>query len=393
MGSIYLRGETYWVKYYRNGKSYRESAHSNKIGEAQRLLKQREGQIVDHRFPGLKAERTTFNELAQDLLDDYEMSGLKSPTRAKLSIEHLREHFDNLKAVQITSGGIVRYVKARKGQGAKPATINRELSALKRMFKLGATKQPPKVLAIPAIPKLKENNIRTGFFELADYLKLKDALPDYLKPVLTVGYHTGLRLGELLSLRWHQVNIFERKITLDPGTTKNDEPRIIFLTGELYDTILELKKEHDTNHMQCTYVFANNGQPIRYFRKAWTTALEQCGYHAKLECKACGSVIEFEKGEKQSCPECGATTFKMNRAKLFHDLRRTAVRNMIRAGIPEKVAMKISGHKTRSVFDRYNIVNEDDLKEASERMAERHKALTSEASRAQNGHNLTVVHQ
>jgi len=121
----------------------------------------------------------------------------------------------------------------------------------------------------------------------------------------------------------------------------------------------------------CPYVFHQEGKKIREFRKTWEAALIESGIGAIYKCKDCGSVVEIvKKGKRKDrvCSRCKCKRLKWA-GKIFHDFRRTAVRNMIRAGIPELVAMKISGHKTRSVFDRYNIVNQEDLKEAAERQA------------------------
>jgi integrase len=345
----FIEGSTWWIKYYRNGKPYRESTQSTSESYAKKLLKLREGEITQGKIPALRVAKIRFDELAEGLITDYKVNGRKSLERAKRSVNRLKKFFEGIRIVDITTDQVNVYVAERLEEGASNASINRELSALKRMFSLGAKMTPPKVMQVPYIPHLKENNVRTGFFEYGEFVTLRSALPGYLKPVVTIAYYTGMKKEEILSIQWPQVDLEEGKITLMAGTTKNDEARVIYMDGELLEIISFQKKIRDNNYTDCLYVFFREGKRIKDFRGAWNKACKEVGLEGKI----------------------------------FHDFRRTGVRNMVRAYVPEKVAMTISGHKTRSVFDRYNIVNETDLKKAAMSVTQYHDE--------NHGHSLGTV--
>jgi integrase len=338
MGMIYKRGKTYWIKYYRNGKPYYESSRSRKETNAKRLLKRREGEISQGKLPGIYFDRVRFDELVDDLLTDYRVNQKKSLERVEMSLNHLKRYFQGFRVTQITTPKIQKYIEHRVNQKAANATINRELAALKRMLNLGAKQTPPKVDRAPYIPMLKENNTRKGFFEHQEYMALLTALPPSLRPMVTFGYKTGWRKSEILGLTWDRVDLKERTVRLEADETKNSEARTVYLDEEL----LRLLKIQRLRRNGCRFVFHRKGKRIKDFRGAW----------------------------KKACEDVGL------KGKLFHDLRRTGVRNMVRAGIQEQVAMMISGHKTRAVFDRYNIVSPDDLKQAARKMGKYDEMVT-----------------
>lgn len=337
-GSIYLRGKVYWIKYYKGGKPYRESARTEDYDTAQTELAKRIAEVAQGKTPNIQLPRVKFDDLSKDFLSDYRINEKKSLKRAEASVNHLKAFFAGMRVIEISTSKIRDYVEKRLEDEAAKATINRELSALKRMLNLGAQCTPPKVDRVPHIPMLKENNIRKGFFEHSDFTTLRDNLPDHLKPVVTFGYVTGWRISEILGLEWSQVDLKNGIVRLDPGDTKNEDARTVYLDEELVQEFDRLSQRRKQLGTALPHVFLNKKGTDRIdgFRKAWFSA-------------------------------CAAAEIGPRK---FHDFRRTAVRNMVRAGIPERVAMTISGHKTRSVFDRYNIVNDKDLKLAAQAQRE-----------------------
>lgn len=297
------------------------------------------------------AANPTIGELLDDLILDYRVNG-KSLAWAEIVCNvHLRPVFGGIKAARMATQLAEQYMLTRQKAGRKNSTINRELALLRRAFNLAKRSTPPKVAFVPFIPTLEENNVRKGFFEDGEYHALLAELPEAFRPILAFGYYTGCRRGEILGLRWSQVNLVDRKVQLAAGETKSGEARTIPLVTELYQMLAIQKALRDQEHASCPWVFFDAaGAQItgRALRSAWLAA-------------------SLKAGLWEGDPENGKPS------KLFHDLRRSAVRNLVRAGTPETVAQRISGHKTRAVFDRYNITSEDDLTEAAARLERYHE--------------------
>jgi integrase len=346
MGTVYKRGKTYWIKYHQNGKAFYESTKSTKWANAANLLKQREGDAASGKPAGVRFDKVMFAELVGDFKEDYRLKGQHRPR-----VGNLEAFFEGMRVVDVTTAKIKSYINHRQEQGAANATINRDLAALKRMLNLGAKETPPKVNRVPYIPMLKENNAKEGFFEDSDYAALLKELPEYIQGIVQFAYWTGWREAQIRNITWKMVKIKDRLITAPGRITKNSKPHTVYMN----DPLLKIIKERRSNrNLGCPYVFHRNGQQVKDFRSVWNTACRGAclGYGYRLSSKY------VEKWEKEYKP--GPT---------IHDFRRTATRNLIRSGVSENVAMKITGHKTRSVFDRYNIVTPDDLKLAAEKQA------------------------
>jgi len=241
-----------------------------------------------------------------------------------------------MKATEITTSHVKRFIDKRMQEGAANATINRELAALKRMFNLGAECTPPKVSQVPHIPMLREDNVRKGFFEPGSFDLLMEYLPEHLRPVVFFGYCTGWRKEEILSLTWDKVDLKNHVIRLEAQDTKDREPRVIPIGEPLYNMLKNMPRAiHSKN------VFLFNGKPVRDIR----TSL----YRA---CKAVG--IETGRNKKDGF--------------VFHDLRHTFNTYMRKAGVQESVIMGITGHSTREMFDRYNTIDSIDKRQAVDQM-------------------------
>jgi integrase len=354
MGEIKLRGQKYWIRYYRDGRRFEESCGTGKHEDAKRLLRLREGDVERGLPVSPKIGRLRFEDAAIDLINDYKANRRKTLKDTQRRVDlHLAKFFGGRRMSSISTSDVRAYIAKRQDdviewgkegeRQSRPVSsgeINRELTALKRMFRLAL--QAGKLYAAPHIPMLRENNVRTGFFEWEQFEAVRRHLPEYAQPIVTFAYYTGWRItSEVQPLEWRQVDFEAGTVRLDAGTTKNGEGRV-FVFG-FVDELRELlegqrasvKELARTRNKIVPSVFHRNGAKVKSIRKSWANA-----------CVAAG------------CP-----------GRMLHDFRRTAVRNLVRAGIPERVAMTMTGHKTRSVFERYNIVSDGDLREAGQRLS------------------------
>jgi integrase len=275
-----------------------------------------------------------------------DVSGRSQARRS--AIAHLHRGFDDGKfPVADLSGNRVEEYKAdrlaatsRYGRAPMGSTINRELAILKRAFNLAAQADPPLVQKVPYIRMFGESAARSGFFEVAEFDRIIRELPEYLRAPLQVARMTGWRLAsEVLTRRAKHLDLNGGWLRLDPGETKNGEGREFPLTPQLRSVLVGQRERtralEKARGIIVPHLFHDDeGRAIGNFRGLWLGACKRAGIR-----------------------------------KLPHDLRRTAVRNLERAGVPRSAAMKMVGHKTESIYRRYSIVDAKVLEEAAVKLA------------------------
>jgi integrase len=287
--------------------------------------------------------KLTYTQMREGLLSHRRNHGARSLVKRANGSEtiwglnHLDAFFDGKLANDITTRSLQGFVEWRKREGANVATINRNLGLLRRMFHLAAPDNP--LLKIPNFAAVHFNedgdeHIRQGFLDAAQFDKLLAALPTRLRPFVLLLYNTGVRVGEARKIQWSQVDFAAGVIRLSKSQTKNANARVLPLDDELAKMLKADRKESGT-------VFA-----FTSFRKAWCNACVKVGL---------GTLDRTGANKKLN------GGYGMYSGLIPHDLRRSAVRDMIRGGVSQTVAMRISGHKTDAIFRRFNITDESDL--------------------------------
>lgn len=362
-GSLIRRkGCRYWyAQWYENGRAVRESTQETVKQKALAVLRRKMGKSESGETALSQQKKIKYADLRAALLANYVEKGNKSlETRADgtetiVGLKQLDEFCGfsetnpGMSVIQLTTDFARRFVKKRQAEGAGPAMVNRSLACLRRMLRIAH--EDGKIQNVPKIRLLKEAGARKGFLDLEKLEALVGALPSHLRPLITFLYYCGVRLGEASQIEWPQVDLKHRLIRLEDDQTKNSEARIVPLPSVLVNMLEEIKPKTGL-------VFSDTN-----LRTEWARA-----------CSAVGlGTMHKEASDKN--------TWHRYTGLIVHDLRRSAIRNLVNAGVPEKVAMRISGHKTRAVFDRYHIVSTDDVTKAM-------RAL--EAATVQNGQQISA---
>jgi integrase len=356
-GSLFQRGQVWYWTVRWNGERLVFSTGTRLKSEA---IEWRSNKLVEMRtgVNPATAKRKTGAITVNELLDDY-VAHLRAKGRSSANIvecvlnARIRPAFGTRTASSINTTDSLVYRKKMRAEKIKDTTINRHLASFHAALVHAFRRQTPRKLdVVPYFEMADEsNNVRTGFIERDGYLKIRAALPNSLKPLFVCGYHVSTRKGELLKIKWPMVDFQEGIIELEPRSTKNREGRYLPIYGDMGETLRKQKELRDRDYPDTEHVFFWHrddvtighggtrtipGGPLKKFYKSWDDAVVRAGY-----------------------PDF-----------LFHDLRRSAQRNMRKAGIDQSIRKKISGHKTDSMERRYNILDVADIKEAGKRMEE-----------------------
>lgn len=339
----------WWCQYPIPGQKdpARVSTETTDWAEAERFLKIKIGE-AQAGANAIEARRGTMTQVIDLLEQDWKLKSAKSLGDLLGKSAKLREYWGDVNTRDITSSKIdafrahLQSVKSRRGKPYGNASINRMLAALRHALKLAAEHEPPLILRVPKVKLLKEPKPRQGILTKEQYRTVRDLLKPGARIALVIGFHTGARKGEICAIRSRDVDLNEKAILIPDS--KADEARTLPIYGEMAAEL--------------------------------SVALDQCG--ERLVPK-----YDFRDDWKNACALAGVPD------ALFHDLRRTACTNMIEAGFSEKEAMQISGHKTRSTFDRYHIVSKERLRKQAKRLEEH---LFSQSEQTKSKGEIPVKH-
>jgi integrase len=329
-GSLLRRGDAWYIRYSVNGTKHSESAKSPDQAIALKLLKQRTqeaGKDPHHHHPTAE-NKVIMRDLFDAVTVDYQNAKRRSTKTLGFILKHLRPYFDTMRAVKVTGDVVARYQHERLAAKAAPGTINRESAILGKAFTLAIENR--KLSSKPKIRRLKEPEARQGFTTPETFAVIEANLPDDgLRDYCRFLYETATRKTGAALLEWKDVDRAAGLITFPREIEKNGKPRQIPMVGVIGEVI----ERRWAARTFSRYVFHRNGKVITNPRLSWSNATAAAGVPNLL----------------------------------LHDLRRSTVKNLIAAGVDQVTAMKVTGHRSVQVFQRYNIVTTDDVRRALEK--------------------------
>jgi len=331
----YLRNDEagYFIDYFckQEGRLKRKRMRLGLIplAQAKKILAENMEAIIAKRPLGDQTAQITFDEAVDSFLE-YSKMRKRSHGRDLILVAHLRGFFGGIALSGLTPESVEKYQAYRlqnavkQGKKLSGATVNREIACLRAII-LRAIRnrrlQFNPVAGFEFLPETPRNRTLTA----EEYKRLLEACSPHMRAMVQLAYVTGMRRNEILGLRWDQVNIGEGIISLKAEDTKTHEAREIPLDAELIDLLKRVPRTLNKPH-----VFTFRGR----------------------------SLSDPKGSFRGACRRAGIADFH------FHDLRHCAVTNFRKAGVPRHTIMSISGHKTESVFNRYDRVDRDDRREA-----------------------------
>ncbi len=328
----------YWITYRLPGGKQRRETIGFSVEEARDAEGKRRSQKRENRIFDIKPEsKITFNELTDWFLGLEKVKTLSYYPTLKINLKKFNSEFGNVIVSQLKPVDLENYQAKRKAAGRSDSTIDQEIAAARNMINKAFDNDIVGGDTLKTFKRVKNllrgsANARHKILPLDQFHRLLDHLPWHAKGILATAFYTGMRRGEIVSLTWDKVDLKNRMIRLEASDTKDKEPRTIPICDELYEILNRIPMPLYRGH-----VFLYKGKPIRGINRTLRRA-----------CRIAG--IPYGRFVKDGF--------------VFHDLRHTFNTYMRKAGVPESVIMKVTGHSTREMFDRYNTVDAEDAKQA-----------------------------
>ncbi len=358
-----------WIRYHHRGQLHRESAHTSNPRAAARLRGRRLAELDAGTFIGPRQERVTVAQLLGGYVENRRLAGKVGLRNIEQRCGRMKKSLGGVRAVDVTLPRLERWANEQLAAGFARGTVKVDLAYVRAAFNVA--RRQGLITLRPEFPTIRVDNARQGFFEPHQYVAVRDAIAGYgphgamLADVVAFYYLSGWRGSEVLTLPWAYVDRQERLIVLpSTGTTKRAKDRTLPLdfrlesgewaNGELWQLIERRWKARIVGARLVPLVFHRAGKPVVDFKRLWRRACAAAGVEGRIP----------------------------------HDFRRTRVRDLVNAGVPDKVAMSWTGHTTREVFDRYHIVTAEDQRRAMAAAARRTATVTILApaqNRAQSG--------